>query len=337
MTIAMLDLITIEEKLLEADAKAMEGVNGGFGGPFGASLYILDAKNELHKIGVAHNRVRSTGDPSAHGEDQVIRGYADATMKALKENPGSKVILFTSAEPCPNCRSKIEIFNRHLVSQNLITPKSFYTYFGANFFDSKEIAGFDDLPYVKELTKPNAERILKISTQSLDQLPPEVRNLIPNATTPFAILDAKDSRLSSIKAKVDCGWLDTNETMIVREQGLRQVQANHQQPWDMGFAILYTSQRNIGPMVYATSLWGNIGKIITVEGNFEQVAEATDLDNEKFFSVIADSYDHPLATVEIQPCDSVRSKLGAQRLWSDLLQSGKLPATALYNGTKIKD
>ena len=78
--------------------EAVNGVNQGEGGPFGA---VILKDGEL--IAVAHNTVIKTNDPTAHAEINAIR---QASQK-LQRFDLSDCILVTSSEPCPMCLSAI--------------------------------------------------------------------------------------------------------------------------------------------------------------------------------------------------------------------------------------
>ena len=70
--------------------EAVNGVNKGEGGPFGA---VILKDGEL--IAVAHNTVITTNDPTAHAEINAIR---QASQK-LQRFDLSDCILVTSSEP----------------------------------------------------------------------------------------------------------------------------------------------------------------------------------------------------------------------------------------------
>ena len=109
----------------EADLAAVENVREGRGGPFGASLNVINLENgHVLRIGqVAGNAVLETGVGSAHAEDQALSPENVRALKAnLKDRDSAKtaVIVASSAESCPACQAKLEILARILVDERLI-------------------------------------------------------------------------------------------------------------------------------------------------------------------------------------------------------------------------
>jgi hypothetical protein len=288
-------------------------------------------------VGLTTNGVRLTGDPCAHGEDQAIRKFHEDAVTALQKNKGAKLILFSSAEPCPNCRAKIEMFARHLVIQHLIKAGDFFTYYGATYQDTQDIAGFLDAAYFEEFKRPADQRTLRITRKNISDLDQALQSLIKEQGTsqPFCVLASKQNRLVSTQKDVELKWLDTPETTAVRALGAAQLKAGSATPWNMDGSTLYTAQTDIGPMLYATALWANVGAIVCLDVGTPQTTEMNGIPNPLFFEIISAPYDDPRNIAKIKGCDSVRPKLKAQRLWRDLLASGTLPPTALYNGVKI--
>lgn len=78
--------------------EALEGMQRGDGGPFGA---VIVRNNEI--IASAHNEVLKTNDPTAHAEINAIRKASDA----LQTHDLSECILYTSCYPCPMCMGAI--------------------------------------------------------------------------------------------------------------------------------------------------------------------------------------------------------------------------------------
>ncbi len=70
------------------------GMEGGFGGPFGA---VVVRDGEI--IGEGHNQVLRLNDPTAHGEVMAIRDAPKNVCNPWLE--GSE--LYTSCQPCPMC------------------------------------------------------------------------------------------------------------------------------------------------------------------------------------------------------------------------------------------
>ncbi|QDQ41301.1 nucleoside deaminase [Methylacidiphilum kamchatkense] len=118
---------------------AKYGSEQGEGGPFGAVVVL-----QGEAIGLAHNEVLSTQDPTAHAEILAIRRAAN---KLYKFNLNGAII-YCSCEPCPMCLSAI-----YWAGINKI-------YFGCSAEDAQKI-GFRDVLLYEELKKPSNERQLQ--------------------------------------------------------------------------------------------------------------------------------------------------------------------------------
>ena len=93
--------MAMEEHVLfikQAIELAIEGVNQGDGGPFGA-VVVKDGVI----VGRGNNAVTSSNDPTAHAEVMAIR-EACKTLGTFQLNG---CILYTSCEPCPMCLGAI--------------------------------------------------------------------------------------------------------------------------------------------------------------------------------------------------------------------------------------
>ncbi|MBN1990488.1 MAG: nucleoside deaminase [Bacteroidales bacterium] len=82
----------------QAISLAIEGVNKGNGGPFGA---IVVKNGQI--VGKGNNSVTSNNDPTAHAEVIAIRD-ACKTLGTFQLNG---CVLYTSCEPCPMCLGAI--------------------------------------------------------------------------------------------------------------------------------------------------------------------------------------------------------------------------------------
>ena len=88
----------MNDYLLKAVEEARIGVENQDGGPFGA-VVVLNGKI----VGVGHNQVLISNDPTAHAEVMAIR---DA-CKNLHTHDLSDCIIYSTSEPCPMCLSAI--------------------------------------------------------------------------------------------------------------------------------------------------------------------------------------------------------------------------------------
>lgn len=336
----------IHAALLAADQRAIEGVNAGYGGPFGAVLQVRyigpGGKPAAYEFAKSHNRVRSTGFAGAHAEHNAMEEALGNDLKGfLKDHPGSQVVLYSSGESCSNCRAKEEILARHLIDAGLIQPQQFIVYYGATMSDAAELAGFHDEPYLIDFKKPESERAIKVERISLspNKLPREISEFLnPEFTRDPDVVLLRDDLTIRSPENVN-SVLDDKLTAAVRKAGAQQLQNGSATPWDLGGATAYIPVKAgfaVGPRMYATAQWANIGQIVLVESqdNTMNTEAAGGITNSSLFDVVAGSYRHSDAVVTIH-ARGVRPKLEAQEHWGKLIRTGKLPATAVYNGLQI--
>jgi tRNA(Arg) A34 adenosine deaminase TadA len=111
-----------EELMRLAIAKTREGTAGG-NSPFGCAI-ARDGK----VIAVAHNRVLTTIDITAHAEVNALRDGCRATGNIFLEG----AIVATTCEPCPMCMAALHWARVETV------------YYGATIADAA-VAGFNEL------------------------------------------------------------------------------------------------------------------------------------------------------------------------------------------------
>jgi guanine deaminase len=151
-----------EEFLVLAFEVALQGVESGAGGPFGAVIVRGD-----EVLARAHNQVISTNDPTAHAEIGAIR----AACAVLNSFQLDDCELYASCEPCPMCLGAIYWARPRAV------------FFSATR-DDAAAAGFDDAFVYEELALPPADRTLPMS-----------RVEHPGAAAPFGAWAAKPDRV----------------------------------------------------------------------------------------------------------------------------------------------
>ncbi len=131
----------------EAIALAVQAVDGGHGGPFGA-VVVKDGAI----IGRGHNRVVSGHDPTAHAEMEAIRD-ACARQKTFHLK-GAEI--YTTCEPCPMCLAAIywaQIGTIH---------------YGSTREDAAAI-GFADKAIYDDFARPMEGRLVKMVPLMRDQ------------------------------------------------------------------------------------------------------------------------------------------------------------------------
>jgi guanine deaminase len=124
----------------EAARLAIDGMQRGEGGPFGA---VIVRNNEI--IGRGWNQTFKLTDPSAHAEVQAIRN----TCKELNTLELAGAVMYCTGEPCPMCMSAIYWAMLDGV------------YF-ANTKEQSAQCGFDDKELYKELRVSWKERALSM-------------------------------------------------------------------------------------------------------------------------------------------------------------------------------
>jgi tRNA(Arg) A34 adenosine deaminase TadA len=168
-----------EELMREAAGLAIESVERGWGGPFGA---VVARDGEI--IARGQNRVLLTGDPTAHGEVEAIRRAVqvlnswapsiapehrqESTLELVPRPAGSSdpepvrarmlmgCSLYTSGMPCPMCMGAIYWSRLDAV------------YYSSDLASTRAI-GFDDALQYDDFRKPVDQRSIR-----MEQLNPEL-------------------------------------------------------------------------------------------------------------------------------------------------------------------
>ena len=122
----------------EAIRLAVENVEKGKGGPFGAVI-VKDGQI----VAACGNTVTPDNDPTAHAEVNVIR----TACRQLGTFQLTGCEIYCSCEPCPMCLGAIY----------WARPES--VYYACTKEDAAE-AGFDDSFFYKEIALPEAERTI---------------------------------------------------------------------------------------------------------------------------------------------------------------------------------
>lgn len=124
----------------QAIAAALEGVQHGEGGPFGAAIV-----RGSEVVAVACNRVISRNDPTAHAEIEAIR----AACAKLGTFRLEGCVLYATCEPCPMCLAAAYWARVERIV------------YACERVDAAR-AGFDDALLYEELGKSIAERRLEL-------------------------------------------------------------------------------------------------------------------------------------------------------------------------------
>ena len=135
-----------EKFMRRAIELAREGVEKGFGGPFGC-IVVRDGQI----VGEGNNRVTSTNDPTAHAEVIAIR---DACSR-LDSFQLDGCDIYTSCEPCPMCLGAV------------YWSRADHLYYAGTREDAAA-AGFDDQFIYNELERPLGDRRLRMDEMLRD-------------------------------------------------------------------------------------------------------------------------------------------------------------------------
>ena len=112
-----------------AVSEAKKGIKNGHGGPFGAVI-VKDGV----VIGIGHNKVVKSGDPTMHGEIDAIKN----ACKNIKTFDLKGAEIYTTGEPCPMCLGAILWANINKI------------YYGCTIKEN-EMIGFRDNIFYKKL------------------------------------------------------------------------------------------------------------------------------------------------------------------------------------------
>lgn len=128
------------ELLRHAIALAVDNVNSGTGGPFGA---VIARGGEV--IATGANRVTSDIDPTAHAEMVALRAAASEVNAYWLPD----CTLYVSCEPCPMCMGAV--YWAHLERVVFAATR-----------DDAAAVGFDDADIYAELQRPPGERRIRV-------------------------------------------------------------------------------------------------------------------------------------------------------------------------------
>jgi len=323
----------LAELVAAADNAAVENVRAGHGGPFGALLFVGDMQTgALVQIGKpACNAVLATGLPGAHAEDQILDPpHIAAHSNALRERgaQNSFVILASSAESCPSCHSKVEIFCRRLIADGLLLPGRFFLAYGATYADTLNVAGFNDAPYLADLNAADDDRLVHLCDEKNADIPAPVMEHLQNG---HAVIALNDGRLFTGADARDEHFTLTPEISAIYAACRAQREDGAAEPWDLGGATLYSHTPQPGPLVYTTCQWANVTRWVTLH-NGQAAPEAPDTTNADLFRLIAARpYNGAGAQAHVIHIGDFANK--AQKLWQESI-AREDSGLVNYNGIK---
>lgn len=333
-------LTRADETLMEKLASVGKG-SAPCGGPFAAQLALVGEDGSIAPLDPpCVNEVIKSGVPSRHAEHEALNpvSYARLVDKltALK-NAGKTgiVILFSSGQSCITCHTKQEIIARDLIRRGLLARGQFLSLFGASYDETQQIAGFDDKKYAQALIERAEEPRLPLIP--LAETPAAVQRLLREAAKPLAVI-AQDERIyaTGTESRSEYDLFATAEIMALRNACLKCRQEGAAESWKIG-GTLYTTNRELGPLLYAEAVWTNVDDIVFVEMPPElearqyETRETPGLSNGDFLGVIAGGYAHPTRAVHVFRDFSFPNR--AQPFWAGLVKKGRAP---LYNGAEVE-
>lgn len=130
-----------------AIAYALEGMHKRSGGPFGA---VIVKGGQI--IGMGHNSVTSTNDPTAHAEIMAIR----EACNTLGSHQLTGCDIYSTCEPCPMCLGAI------------YWARPDRLYYACSKQDAAE-AGFDDAFIYEEISLDQRQRSIPFIEMSKEE------------------------------------------------------------------------------------------------------------------------------------------------------------------------
>ncbi|MDY0029100.1 MAG: hypothetical protein RBR86_04060 [Pseudobdellovibrionaceae bacterium] len=333
--------------LIATDSFATNNVRLGLGGPFGASLHIYNTRtSEFTLVGsLCANAVLSTGLAGAHAEDQAMSPQQVTDLKAklsamASDIDGLYVLMSSSGESCPSCHAKEQILARDLVENGLLLPDRFIVTFGATYEDTASVAGFHDLPYFLDIQKPRGEGAIALESVKFGNVPNGYGLEFEDARTPLAILISEFGVFTGQDLRSPGNLFGDANLNAIFSANRELKKLGSEAPWDVGMgksgadnkSVLYTTDTDIGPLVYSTVQWANVGKIVSVTGTICSQPEACGIDDATFYQVIGNpEYKHPQSSLSVIRLEPFPNK--AQHEWKNRVR--QMGDGILYNGAQL--
>ena len=312
---------TIQAFLQQTDEHALESVRQDIGGPFGARFLIVAQDGSIYPVGKnVGNAVVSSGIASRHAEHENWTQNWDALTGKLRELQGQKKMLIelSSGESCINCHAKQEIGFQTLFEQGYLyegQDRAGVVY-GATYRQTADVAGFNDLVYllavqdIKDIdmdagpdNKIHEQDIKKAKAlasgfkhdiSGLAEIPEDVADFFEQSEEPVAVL-MRDGEIFSVGYdERDKHFTRTPEVVALQKACERQKSLKKDLPWDLGGnqhgVKLYTSTREVGPLMLAEGYWSNALDFVTVQHDRQaewETKEHPELSNDQFLTHIA--------------------------------------------------
>lgn len=337
--------------LCGVDFFAKDNVLSGRGGPFAAQLVLFahgkdQSCTPCFELPISTNRVLETGIASNHAEALAMEpAHIEALKQQIKtltaeHNHEPLVVLFSSAQPCMACLTKIEICARHLVLNNFIKPKDFILIYGASYEETEKIAGFHDYAYALDFYnyKNNSDaafHLIESGELPLELAPDHVLSLLNNNPNIESVLVTKD-RITGIgfDQRTSFDLFRTSECSALQAASRTLRSEGSQTPWNLQGSSLYTLNPDIGPLSYTECQWASVQKIINLSSDTFCYEKTKGLDcpnckNHELFRRLSEGYNTPWSMVHVLRDDKFEN-IG-QKEWASLTER------VYYNGKETDD
>ncbi len=310
------------------------------GGPFGAALAVFDQSGAMELIGgPCVNAVMESGIASRHAEHETlspeILGRLIARLQKAKEDRAPLlVVLFSSAQPCPTCQTKIEIIARYLIDQGFLAPDGFLVVYGLSYEATERLASFNDRHYACALhlaaEKPNdPEGLIRRRFCEEAELPPEARRFFSEnpQEAKAAILQGEEIYATGADERDETDRFATAEVSALRNACLRYRKEGYQDSWTVS-GTLYTPSLEMGPLLFSEATWTGVNEIVHVRNQqtppaFQKRLRETEcLSNTAFLRLLANGYGHKGCAVQTFRDRTCPDE--AHRFWGELVGKGIL-------------
>lgn len=321
------------------------------GGPFGAVLAISYPDGSLRTISsIRSNNVLASGIASQHAEDRAMQPDAceevarQLLRHKIEHRRGAPIVwMISSAQSCPTCQTKLEIFARDLMARDLIEPDHFMCLFGASYDETYEIAHLNDAYYADALIlahdcPENEGNLVHCAQATFDEVPAAVQKIFAHVPAQTAVVMQGETvyALGDDTRKMHDPF-STAEVEALRAACRRYREEGENASW-LVKGRLYTTTLSPGPLMLTEASWTGIREICSVrmpphlQSLQRETREAPDLSNEAFLALVAEGYQHEQSVVRVFRDFGFQNR--AQKMWRRI---SAINEKVLYNGDGVSD
>lgn len=312
------DFEAILQAFLQAtDDHALENVKQDLGGPFGARFVVVTQDGKIHPVGKnVGNAVISSGIASRHAEHENWTQNMDAVEEMLSNLSGQKKMLLelSSGESCINCHTKQEIGFATLRAKGLLEEgDEAHVVFGATYRQTADVAKFNDLVYLLALQKikgldfdagthntitdADAKDGVKLAamlnhkSQDISDIPPEIAEIFRTSNRAVVVIVKDGEVFTTGTDERDEHFSRTPEVVALQNACTRKrEELGIFESWNLEGATIYTSTKDLGPLMLAESYWSNALNFVSVDHDHQEewaTQELEGLSNDEFLSRVA--------------------------------------------------